>query len=364
MLPQEESIAILKQFLNHFKYAHVQRMTVDAIESLVCIVLMENVFIYEKKYYRQIKGGAMGSPFTLTLANIFMWHWEKTLVEQQRNSNELYGRYIDDIFFTSNDSIDKVNKMLADANKRHSNIKLTATIDNPIPFLDIHIKNTANNFITSVYHKEAAEPYVVPFQSDHPRHVFVNIIDCALLRAIRYSSTLQEFNHERRTLKLMLLYNGYPTRYIYSRFNKFFAKCSITSTSIIPMIHDENEFLFLRRQLLEQATVPEHRRAARIPKTMDYNNFHSSIDPLVKAKLLKRRERANSIILHHTHEKRFSHYKRDIHRIWNDIFHNTPVQTTKLIVGTRNNPNLSKELVRRSPFIRNRNKNNKKQTTN
>ena len=85
----------------------------------------------------------------------------------------------------------------------------TSTIDNPIPFLDVQIKKIGNDLITSVYHKEAAEPYVVPFQSDHPRHVFVNIIECALLRAIRYSSTLQEFNHERRAIKLMLLYNGF-----------------------------------------------------------------------------------------------------------------------------------------------------------
>jgi hypothetical protein len=92
MLPQEESIAILKQFLEHFQYTHVQGMTINAIENLARIVLMENVFFYEQKYYHQIKGGAMGSPFTLTLANIFMWHWEKKLVEKQRNSNELYGR--------------------------------------------------------------------------------------------------------------------------------------------------------------------------------------------------------------------------------------------------------------------------------
>ena len=92
MLPQEESIAILKRFLQHFNYTDVKRMTIDAIESLARIVLTENVFIYEQKYYRQIKGGAMGSPFTLTLANIFMWHWEQKLVEHQRNANELYGR--------------------------------------------------------------------------------------------------------------------------------------------------------------------------------------------------------------------------------------------------------------------------------
>jgi hypothetical protein len=65
---------------------------IEAIEHLGRIVLTENVFIYENKYYRQVIGGAMGSPFTLTLANIFMWDWEQELVENQRNSNELYGR--------------------------------------------------------------------------------------------------------------------------------------------------------------------------------------------------------------------------------------------------------------------------------
>ena len=38
------------------------------------------------------RGMLVGSPFTLTLANIFMWHWEEKLVEQQIASNELYGR--------------------------------------------------------------------------------------------------------------------------------------------------------------------------------------------------------------------------------------------------------------------------------
>jgi hypothetical protein len=92
MLPQEDSIKILRKFLEHFNYKHVQGMTIDAIESLARLVLTENVFFYEQKYYRQIKGGAMGSPFTLTLPNIFMWDWEQKLVEHQRNANEIYDR--------------------------------------------------------------------------------------------------------------------------------------------------------------------------------------------------------------------------------------------------------------------------------
>lgn len=61
---------------------------------------------------------------------------------------------------------------------------------------------------TSVYHKPSTEPYVTPFRSDHPRHTFENIVQSALTRAVRYSSTFRAFQTEQRDIKLMLLYNG------------------------------------------------------------------------------------------------------------------------------------------------------------
>ena len=67
-----------------------------------------------------------------------------------------------------------------------------------LPFLDVLITNNNGILSTSVYHKPAAEPYVTPFISDHPRHVFANIIQTSLTRAIRYSSTFQAFDYERR----------------------------------------------------------------------------------------------------------------------------------------------------------------------
>ena len=66
----------------------------DAIRKLGRLVLTENVFTYENKFYRQVVGGAMGSAFTLTLANIFMWKWEKQLAMHQTTSNEIYGRQV------------------------------------------------------------------------------------------------------------------------------------------------------------------------------------------------------------------------------------------------------------------------------
>ena len=130
------------------------------------------------------------------------------------------------------------------------------------------------------------------------------------------------------------------------------------------MIHDENEFQFLRHQLMKQATMHEYRRAARTAKTMNYDDFPANVHPLVKAKLVKRRERAKSVILHRTHEQRFCHYKRTIHQMWRSTFHDTPRHLATLIVGIRNNPNLGEELVRRDPFSKNGGRNTSRPTNN
>ena len=92
MLPQEESLHILTEFLVKPGHYKVQGVPLDAIRKLARIELTENVFIYEKKFYRQILGDAMGSAIALTLANIFMWQWEKQLVQRLQASNEIYGR--------------------------------------------------------------------------------------------------------------------------------------------------------------------------------------------------------------------------------------------------------------------------------
>jgi hypothetical protein len=41
MLPQEESIDILKKFLLHFSHSQVKGMTIEAIEQLARMVLTE-----------------------------------------------------------------------------------------------------------------------------------------------------------------------------------------------------------------------------------------------------------------------------------------------------------------------------------
>ncbi|CAF1487309.1 unnamed protein product [Adineta ricciae] len=167
MLPQEESLDILTEFLLQYGYQKIRGVPIDAIRKLGRLVLTENVFIYKKKFYRQVIGGAMD---------------------------------------TSNESLDKINEMLDLANGLHPNIKLVRQVGSSVSFLDLLIKNKNGILDTLVYYKEATESYIVPFKSDHPKHVFRNTINTALLRAVRYCSTLSAFEDERRSIELILLF--------------------------------------------------------------------------------------------------------------------------------------------------------------
>ena len=92
MLPQDKALNILMNFLNAHGYKKIKGINLDTIRKLASILIKENVFAYGKKIYQQTTGGAMGSQFTLTLANIFMWNWQKKLVDEQFKTDEFYGR--------------------------------------------------------------------------------------------------------------------------------------------------------------------------------------------------------------------------------------------------------------------------------
>ena len=93
MIPRGGALDALYRFCTKYsKEGKIGNLTVNTIIRLACIVLETNCFVFDNKYYKQIRGGAMGSPFTMTLANIYMYEWEQSLIQHQQQRNELYGR--------------------------------------------------------------------------------------------------------------------------------------------------------------------------------------------------------------------------------------------------------------------------------
>jgi hypothetical protein len=118
-----------------------------------------------------------------------------------------------------------------------------------------------------------------------------------------YSSKISAFHAERRSIKLMLLYNGYkfhllrkcgclfsnfsyPPRYLYNRFNQFFPS-NLSISAVLPTINTENDFARLRCLLLNRHTISDYQIASQIAIAIENNPNEEISDPLVNARLNK-----------------------------------------------------------------------------
>jgi hypothetical protein len=125
---------------------------------------------------------------------------------------------------------------------------------------------------TAIYHKSAAEPYVLPYTSEHPHHIRRNIPYASLLRAARICSHVNHFNSERIRIDVSPLLNGYPPNFISKHFHQFFYLNS--ATSVLNQL-DEHTYPRLHQKLLYQKT----RREKELTKMME--------DPVVPPTVLQ-----------------------------------------------------------------------------
>ncbi|CAF3146993.1 unnamed protein product [Rotaria sp. Silwood2] len=189
MIPCEGALHALMRFLeNNSHHGKIGKLSIDAIMRMARLILDTNYFAYDNKYYRQFRGGAMGSAFTQVVANIYMHEWEQDLIQYQAADNGIYGRYIDDIFMATHQNMVAIKIELGRAAEKDINIKINYQIDTCVDFLDVTLLNINGYLKTTLYHKTTAEPYILPYTSDHPRHAHRNIPFAALLRAARLCS--------------------------------------------------------------------------------------------------------------------------------------------------------------------------------
>ena len=78
-----------------FKTSSNGTLPINDLMEMAELVLDINFSAADGKYYRQIRGGAMGSAFTQILANTYMLEWEHDFAQHQLSSNEIYGRCVE-----------------------------------------------------------------------------------------------------------------------------------------------------------------------------------------------------------------------------------------------------------------------------
>ncbi|CAF1102012.1 unnamed protein product [Rotaria sordida] len=155
---------------------------------------------------------------------------------------------------TTNQTLDEIKIELEKAANKDINIKIHYEINTSVDFLDITIISEHGQLKTCLYHKPTAEPYILPYTSDHPRHIHHNIPYAALLRAAHISSDVQDFNTECIRIDMSLLLNSYPPIFITKQIYRFFQL-----NNVMPVLNQLNDPVYHRQhqKLLYQPTRRE-----------------------------------------------------------------------------------------------------------
>ena len=251
LLPHEETIEVLERFLNeNTSNGLIQGLSIPTIIELVRLVLKNQVFLFRKRVYKQIKGGIANSPLTTLLANIYMYYWQADLVKSLVDKNEVFGRCLDEVFLTWNGSNGALRSLLKTkmANREES-MPITLAIGRKISYLNVQICHTQGSLKTKIDHDRDVEPRLLPSLLDHVPLLYATLIRAALIRAVLCCSTLSDFQAEHRDIEDNFFSNGLRSDYITQKVNLFFEE--FNALPLNSQSTTQDEYMSIRRGLFE-----------------------------------------------------------------------------------------------------------------
>jgi len=227
-IPNEEGIKAVEETLNK---AQTKSIATIVITTLLMLILTLNNFVFNNKFFLQIKGCAMGTKCAPNYTNIFMRRFEEKFIYPKINGlSILYLKYIDDIFLVWTSSKESLQSFLQSINQQHPSIKFEAQMSNKeINFLDttIYIKN--NHLLTKLYSKPTDRQSYLHNNSYHPNATKRGIPFSQALRMKRICSEMSELTINLNTLKSTLKSHGYHECTIQTQFDKVLYQYHVTT---------------------------------------------------------------------------------------------------------------------------------------
>ena len=206
-IPQEEGMRTVCQAYEEFYHTNPPIPT-RFLREMLCLVLQENSFQFNGKYYLQTHGTAMGTKLAVAFANIFMAKLEKEILRQSEDKPLVWKKFIDDVFSLWNISAGKIEEFIRKTNSFHY-----------ITFLDTKVYK-GNRF-----HKESileVQTYYKPtenfqhtnFYSCHPPGVTKGFLKGEALRLLRTNSSHLTFEENTKNFERRLKNRGYPANIV------------------------------------------------------------------------------------------------------------------------------------------------------
>ncbi|CAF4667764.1 unnamed protein product, partial [Rotaria magnacalcarata] len=82
------------------------------------------------------------------------------------------------------------------------------------PFLNAFVQNQNGDLFSRIHRHPLIQGYSLPYEVGHAKLVHSDWLRSALIRAVCYCSSVEDFNLERIYLELTCLTNGYSLRFV------------------------------------------------------------------------------------------------------------------------------------------------------
>ncbi|XP_077134800.1 uncharacterized protein LOC143788791 [Ranitomeya variabilis] len=197
---------------------HSDRLHDSFIVDLLGFILKHNFFLFDRNFYLQVSGVAMGARCAPALANLFLGWWELTRVFVStwfKSKVRCWFRFIDDVFFIWSGTQEELQIFIDFLNDNVFNIFLTFSCSSSsVSFLDLNIMCRNGNLTTCLYRKPTATNSLLEFRSFHPSHTKKGIPIGQFLRSRRNCTLDVDFKKEAQDLTRRFQKRTYPKKYI------------------------------------------------------------------------------------------------------------------------------------------------------
>jgi hypothetical protein len=122
-IPVNDTLLVTNKLL---KENHRDKNIIKEIMSILRMILNQNYFQHNEKFYKPRYGVAMGSPLSSTMAEIFLQRLEQNRIKHLEDEKiTYYNRYVDDIFIIYNQTRITPQCLLEHFNKQQKSLQFT-----------------------------------------------------------------------------------------------------------------------------------------------------------------------------------------------------------------------------------------------
>ena len=180
------------------------------------LIMRNSILLFEEKYYIQTNGTAMGNPYAVCFANVYVHQKTKHIIAAHKANGRLllFLRLIDDCFSVFRAMTYEIN-FWREMNAVCHNLTATGPAGDIVNMLDLTISKgkrfRATGNLDVTMHRKSYNPHLyIPYDSSHPPNSKLAWMHSELQRIVRSNSRFDNYIKDRNTFMQRVSDRGYP----------------------------------------------------------------------------------------------------------------------------------------------------------